>query len=187
MNSFATQCAVALTLTLCLYGHSARGDQTDPRLPELFAQLASSEDVARSQAIEREIWGIWLTTNRAEIAALLDEGVRAMGGGDIAVAIERFDKIIEQAPDFAEGWNKRATALYLKQDYAGSMRDIERTLALEPRHFGAISGMGLILMATGDRYGAMNAFEQVLKINPTSISARHHLRELGKRIGASGA
>ena len=187
MNSFARQCAIALSMVLCLFAHNARSDQTDPRLPELFAQLASSEDVARSHALEREIWGIWLTTKRAEIAALLDEGVRAMGAGDIAVAVERFDKLVEKAPDFAEGWNKRATALYLKQDYAGSMRDIERTLALEPRHFGAISGMGLILIATGDLRGAMNAFEAVLKINPTSLSAHHHLRELGKKIGASGA
>ena len=92
-----------------------------------------------------------------------------------------------ELPDYAEGWNKRATVHYLKGDYSASVIDIERTLALEPRHFGAISGMGLIFMARGDEAGALKAFKEVLKIHPHARGAQFHVEELRKKLMSQGA
>jgi tetratricopeptide (TPR) repeat protein len=95
-----------------------------------------------------------------------------------------FDRVVTTLPDFAEGWNKRATVHYLNEDYTASVIDIERTLVLEPRHFGAISGMGLIFMARGDEAGALRAFEEVLKIHPHARGAKARVEELRKKLRA---
>ena len=97
-------------------------------------------------------------------------------------AVERFTELIAAAPNFAEAWNKRATAYYLMERYEDSVRDIERTLALEPRHFGAISGMGLIFLQLGDEVGALDAFEKVLEIHPHARGARFHVERLRERL-----
>jgi Flp pilus assembly protein TadD len=161
-------------------------DQRDPRLEELFRQLAEADGL-QAQAIEGDIWRVWLSTGNDEVAELLDQGVRAMSHGDLDEAIALFDRIVDLDPDFAEGWNKRATARYLQRDFVGSMLDIRRTLALEPRHFGAISGMGLILIATGDPRGARDAFEAVLRVYPASPAAHAHLERLRRELGDTGA
>ena len=174
-------------LLLVMLAAPLSADQGDPRLQQLFSRLQGSADVVQAQALEQQIWSIWLHTENEKVAELLDAGVRAMGAGRVDEAVSRFSQVVSRSPEFAEGWNKRATALYLRQDFAGSMRDIERTLALEPRHFGAISGMGLILMATGDLMGAMAAFEAVLRINPSAPSAHHYLQQLRRELAAGGA
>lgn len=119
-------------------------DQSDERLEELFDRLRTTADPLEAQIIEVQIWQIWIDSGRDDINALVDEGSRSMVQGLLKEAIAIFDRVVITLPDFAEGWNKRATAHYLNGDYTASMIDIERTLALEPRHFGAISGMGLI-------------------------------------------
>ena len=180
-----TICAMQLLLMMLAAPLSA--DQRDPRLRQLFSRLQGSADVAQAEALEQQIWSIWLRTENEKVAELLGAGVHAMGAGRVDEAVSHFSEVVSRSPEFAEGWNKRATALYLRQDFAGSMRDIERTLALEPRHFGAISGMGLILMATGDLMGAMAAFEAVLRINPNAPSAHHYLQQLRRKLAAGGA
>ena len=111
----------------------------------------------------------------------------AMGDQRWEDAIAIFGQITERAPGFAEGWNKRATAYYLNEDYVASVEDIRRTLALEPRHFGAISGMGLIFLSRGDQAGALAAFEAVVAIHPNSPGARARIEELRKRLFEHGA
>lgn len=178
---------VVLVALVLMSASLAMADQRDPRLPSLFSGLLHSTDPEQAHQLELRIWSIWLTTTDDRVAALLDEGVRAMASGQLEEAVARFDSIVELAPGFAEGWNKRATALYLQRDFDASMRDIQRTLALEPRHFGAISGMGLILMDSGNPVGAMSAFEAVLRINPNAPAARHYLEQLRKATAAGGA
>jgi tetratricopeptide (TPR) repeat protein len=141
---------------------TAQADQTDERLDGLFEVLKTTGDREAVRAAEAEIWRIWIESERGEIDALMIEGIAAMTNQRIEDAITIFGQITESAPEFAEGWNKRATAYYLNEDYAASVRDIQRTLALEPRHFGAISGMGLIFLSRGDETGALAAFEAVL-------------------------
>ena len=97
-------------------------------------------------------------------------------------AVERFSELIDAEPSFAEAWNKRATVYYLMDRYEDSVRDIERTLALEPRHFGAISGMGLIFLERADEVGALDAFEKVLEIHPYARGARFYVEQLRLRL-----
>ncbi|MDA7947273.1 MAG: tetratricopeptide repeat protein, partial [Hyphomicrobiaceae bacterium] len=140
-------------------------DQRDPRLNDLFTALKTSEAV-EAVAAERKIWAIWLETPDRKIRELLDVGIIHMNGGANAEALKSFDEIVALAPDFAEGWNKRATVHYLLGNFDASLADIEKTLALEPRHFGALSGRGLIYSKLEDLEKALTAFEAALDIHP---------------------
>jgi len=165
----------------------AWADQTDARLDGLFEVLATTSDMEAARAAEAEIWRIWIESGSEEIDALMVEGVVAMSNQRFENAIALFGQITERAPEFAEGWNKRATAYYLNDDHVASVRDIQRTLVLEPRHFGAISGMGLIFLSRGDEAGALAAFEAVLAIHPGAPGARQRVEELRKRLRERGA
>ncbi len=167
---------------LGLMAASAMAAQTDKRLADLFASLQATTDTAEARALESHIWAIWLDSGRADVNGLMDRGARAMGRSDLRDALERFEHVVELAPGFAEGWNKRATVYYLLGELDASVRDIERTLALEPRHFGAVSGMGLIHLQRGDEIGALAAFEAVLKIHPNSSGARHRVDVLRRKL-----
>lgn len=166
---------------------SASADQTDGRLDELFVKLRATGDPLQLAVVEREIWAIWSESGRDEVDEALVQGAQAMSRGNFARAIELFGHVIELAPDFAEGWNKRATAYYLADDLDASVRDIQKTLALEPRHFGALSGLGLIFIQQGDLSGALMAFEQVLRVHPNSPPARHRVREIKARLRRGSA
>ena len=168
---------------LALLPSPAWADQTDVRLDGLFELLATSSGRQAAQAAEAEIWRIWIESGREEIDALMAEGLAAMNDQRFEDAIDLFGQITQRAPGFAEGWNKRATAYYLNDEQVASVRDIQTTLALEPRHFGAISGMGLIFLRRGDEEGALAAFEAVLVIHPGAPGARQRVEELRKRLG----
>ena len=165
----------------------ARADQSDPRLEELFAILKTTRDREAAQAAESEVWRIWIESGQQEIDALMVEGVVAMTEQRLDDAISIFGEITERAPGFAEGWNKRATAHYLNEDFVASVQDIQRTLALEPRHFGAISGMGLIFLSRGDAAGALAAFEAVSAIYPLAPGARQRVEKLRPQVPRRGA
>jgi len=166
---------------------TGRADQSDERLEELFDRLRTTADPLEAQIIEVQIWRIWTDSGRDDMNALVEDGTRFMIQGGLKEAIAIFDRVVTTLPDFAEGWNKRATAHYLNGDYPASVIDIERTLALEPRHFGAISGMGLIFMARGDEANALRAFEEVLKVHPHARGAKARVEELHKKLRAQGA
>ncbi len=176
-------CSRALALVFCfVFPASAPADQRDSRLDDLFERLRQVETVADARLIELEIWQIWSESGRDDVDRLLAKGVREMTARQMNDALTTFTRVVDEAPDFAEGWNKRATAHYLKKNYTESVYDIRRTLLLEPRHFGALSGMGLILVALGDEAGAANAFRQVLTIHPNAQSARRNLELIERRI-----
>lgn len=164
-----------------------RADQSDARLEALFERLRTTAEPLEAQTIEVQIWRIWTDSGRDDVNALLADGTRAMAQGRLKEAIAIFDRVVATLPDFAEGWNKRATAHYLYENYTDSVIDIESTLALEPRHFGAISGMGLIFMARGDEAGALGAFEEVLKIHPHARGAQAYVEQLREKLKAQGA
>jgi tetratricopeptide (TPR) repeat protein len=166
---------------------TGQADQNDERLEALFARLKNTEDPLEAQIIEVDIWQIWIDSGRDDMNALVEEGIRDMAQGHLKKAIAVFDRVVTILPEFAEGWNKRATAHYLNEDYTASMIDIERTLALEPRHFGAISGMGLIFMVHGDETSALQAFKEVLKIHPHAKGAQTNVERLRKKLKARGA
>jgi tetratricopeptide (TPR) repeat protein len=160
----------------------SRADQTDPRLPDLFAKLESADNVDAAFQIEKRIWVIWTNHKDINIDALMDAGQQRMVPGGYERSLAIFNRIIAKAPDFAEGWNKRATVLYLLGDLEGSVRDIEATLALEPRHFGALAGLGLIYRAIEKPESALRAFEKILEINPQSLGTHLQVKQLRKEL-----
>lgn len=179
MKRFLAWLATAATLTFALPGAAS---QDDPRLDALFGKLQSSQDVAEAQAVEQMIWRVWLVSGDDKIDTIMAQGVRAMTFNDHAEALRAFDEIIRRAPNFAEAWNKRATLHYLLGNYDASAADIESTLALEPRHFGALSGLGLVRLAQGDEEKALDAFEAALVVHPHLPGADSHIKELRQRV-----
>lgn len=155
--------------SLCL------ADQKDMRLPALFGALRDAPSPEEAEVLESRIWAIWLEANDPAIDKLMEEGSAAMSAQQYGTAMAKFNAIIEQRPDFAEGWNKRATLFYLMGDYEHSLADIDHTLELEPRHIGALSGLGLVNMQMEREEAAADAFERVLNIDPQSVSARNNL------------
>jgi tetratricopeptide (TPR) repeat protein len=163
----------ALSLPIALA--AAQGDQKDTRLPGLFSSLKTASSSDQANAIEAQIWTIWLQANDPAIDKLMAQGSDAMNSQDYPAAMQSFNEIIEKKPDFAEGWNKRATLYYLMGDYQHSLADIDKVLELEPRHIGALSGLGLVNMQLDRDEAAADAFKRVLDIDPQSASARMNL------------
>jgi tetratricopeptide (TPR) repeat protein len=160
---------------LFLGGAMAQADQKDTRLPGLFDSLKKASSTDQADAIEAKIWAIWLQADDPAIDTLMQQGSDAMGNQDYPAAMQTFNAIIQEKPDFAEGWNKRATLYYLMGDYPHALADIDHTLELEPRHVGALSGLGLVNMQLDRDEAAADAFKRVLDIDPQSVSARMNL------------
>jgi tetratricopeptide (TPR) repeat protein len=171
--------AAAATLTFTV---PVMGGQNDPRLNALFDTLKSATSMEEAAPVESKIWALWTQAGIVEIDQLMAAGITAMSVGDYRGALASFERITEQAPDFAEGWNKRATVLYLMGDFRRSASDVAKTLALEPRHFGALSGLGLIHINEGNERAALDAFERALAIHPFMAGADSHIRMLRDRL-----
>jgi len=151
-------------------------------LDSLFARLKTARDPNTAAAIESLIWSLWLQSGRADVDALMQQVVAAIARADYHAALSLLDRLVRMAPNYAEGWNKRATVRYLVGDYARSLADIKRVLELEPRHFGAISGTALIRMAQGDKKAALAAYRRALKIHPFLPGARQAVPELEHEV-----
>src|SRR5262249_12911351 len=126
-------------------------------------------------------WQIWTEANSGPTDTLMQLGLGAMQSGNLAGALELFDAVTLAKPDFAEGWNKRATVLYMLGAYERSAEDVEKVLALEPRHFGALSGLGLINMELDRADAALEAFERALKVHPHLPSVKQRIDMLKKK------
>jgi tetratricopeptide (TPR) repeat protein len=175
----------ALAILIAMFGlglAEARADQTDPRLKDLFEQLHAASSPEAASTIESEIWVIWAQSGDAALDKVFEIGSRALAVGDTRTALKIFDAIVEKAPKFAEGWNKRATIYYLMGDYQASLADIDRTLELEPHHFGALAGLGLVNVELDRDEAALDAFERVLKVTPQSESAKENIEVIKQRI-----
>ena len=152
------------------------------RLDALFARLQATKDEAEGETIVAEIWQHWLQSGDAEIDEAMQRAVLAMGRVP-ALALPILDDIVARAPQWAEGWNKRATVLFLLGEYDRSLADIDRVLALEPRHFGALAGAGLIRMEKGQPREALAAFRRALAVNPFLKERLGLIPALEKQIG----
>ncbi len=155
-----------ILVAMCIATPTLFADQNDPALDPLFAELKLTTDKQRGSSITREIWNIWHDVDDSDVAALLSTGVALMTAGIHGRALDVFDRVVDMAPGFAEGWNKRATVLYLLDRNEESLSAIRHTLELEPRHFGALSGLGLIYMETGRYEAALIAFRSARALNP---------------------
>jgi tetratricopeptide (TPR) repeat protein len=159
----------------------AAADQKDPRLAPLFEKLEGSGTVAEAQMLELQIWQIWTEAKDGPTDTLMQLGLGAMQSGNLAGALELFDAITLGRPDFAEGWNKRATVLYMLGAHERSAEDVAKVLALEPRHFGALSGLGLINMELERPDAAIEAFERALKVHPHLPGVKQRVEMLRKK------
>jgi len=152
--------------------------QDDPKLDDLFDQLQLVESPHQAVNLTHLIWGIWSASGSATTDLLFRRGAKALATGDLAGALTRFTAVTEIDPEFAEGWNKRATVLFMMGDLEGSIADVRRTLALEPRHFGALSGLGMIYSAQDKYDEAVAAFRRALAANPHLPGARESIKRL---------
>ena len=175
---------LALLAMLVMAPLDGRADQNDPALEPLFTQLKDA-DAVQGQALEEQIWAIWLQHPDRIAASLLDEGVVLMSRRRWTEALALFDQLVVRAPAFAEAWNKRATVYFLLGDFDRSVQDIQRTLILEPRHFGALAGLGQMYLQLDQPEAALRSFGAALKINPNMPGVQRMAEDLRARLRGS--
>ncbi len=128
--------------------------------------LPPPPDAASAKHVEARIWALWTQTSSDTTMLLMQRAKAAIDAKQMEVARKLLDAVVRLKPDYVEGWNRRATLFYLIDDYTHSLEDIEQVLAREPRHFGALAGLGMIMQELGDDKRALDAFRRALAINP---------------------
>lgn len=154
---------VAAFLSL-IFGATAVFGQS-AKLDELFDKLKTADEAA-AKRIEQEIWIEWSKSGSAAMDLLLERGRAAMGNGALDLAVEHLTALVDHAPEFAEGWNARATALYQQGEIGPALSDIGKTLELNPRHFGALAGLAMILEELDRKEQALEVWQAVQAIHP---------------------
>jgi tetratricopeptide (TPR) repeat protein len=148
----------------------------------LFGALKVAPNEESAKAIEQRIWAVWIVSP-SDTANLLMSRVRtAVEHKDTNLAIELLDGIIKIKPDYVEAWNRRATLYYGKKDYGHALSDIREVLRREPRHFGALSGLGLILQDIGDDKHALEAYRRALEVYPRLQRIPELVKELQQKV-----
>jgi tetratricopeptide (TPR) repeat protein len=177
-SGFAMAVPGSKTPALASQSQPSRSD----RLNQLFAKLKRESDpnVARQTAVAIE--AIWQDSGSPTIDLLMKWTEKAITDKHYGTALDLLDQVTMLEPEYAEGWNRRATVHFLMSDYDKSMADIDRVLALEPRHFGALSGMAAIFKVIGKDRLAMKALERVLAIYPADREAQDHLGALAEEL-----
>ena len=165
-----------LIILIILFSNFAQADQKDERLIELFDKLFLSTKNMEASKLLFNIWDIWSIADNQETQIIFDEANQFMDVGELDNAIELFTKVVKQSPEFAEGWNKRATVYFLKGELNRSISDIEKTLNLEPRHFGALDGLAEIYLMQDDLVGAAVIYRRILEIIPSSKKSQDRLK-----------
>ena len=173
--------ALALLLALGAAG-TALADQNDPALDGLFRDLKTAQSPQQVRRIESQIWGLWFETGSEQMDRMLRAGDIALSTGQFNRSYAILNGVIELRPDLSEGWNRRATLRYLMGDYEGSIADIGETLKREPRHFGALSGLGLCHLALGNEGEALDAFERALIHNPHMPGVKRRVEQLRNKL-----
>lgn len=152
------------------------GDQR--AVEPLVEALKNDADTFVRQGAEQALWQIWHRSGDEAVDALLQEGIEAMQRGNYQAAVDIFTCVIEVAPSFAEGYNKRATTYYLMRRYEESIADCERTIDLNPHHFGALSGAGLCYLGQRNLTKALEFFERAVVVNPNMLQIQQYIEEI---------
>ena len=169
---------IIFIITLFFLTISSKANDRDDQLNRLFNELKIN-NLALVYGTEQKIWEIWSTHPTDDKLTLkLSKGAKLMQGSTLSQSIEIFSDLIELDPNWAEAWNKRATALYLIGDYEGSQKDIDRVLELENRHFGALAGQGLVNIKLKNYEKAIKSYEKALKIYPFMRSPEIMIKEI---------
>lgn len=154
----------------------AEGDHN--LLETLYQDLAVAEDQDAAKIVADNILKIWMRSGSDTVDLLTERAHVALEAEDAKTAEKLLDAVVDIAPNFAEGWNRRATLYFVNKDYARSMADVQRVLALDPLHFGALSGLGAMLQETGLEAAALNVYRKALKVHPYLPGARREVEKL---------
>jgi tetratricopeptide (TPR) repeat protein len=148
----------------------------------LFGALKAAPDQASAKHVEGRIWALWTQTSSDTTMLLMSRAKTAIEKKQPDVALKLLDKVVKLKPDYVEGWNRRATIYYLQNDYAKSLSDIREVLVREPRHFGALAGLGMIMQELGDDKRALDAFRKALEINPYLEKLPDQIKSLTEKV-----
>ncbi len=172
-----------LTLMGLLVFPASYADQSSPKLDALFDTLLQIDTTpGQARIVTSEIWKQWLESEDEEARRLMDLGISRMNQLALKEAVEIFSELIDLKPNFAEAWNKRATVYYMMGQFDKSTADVVETLSLEPRHFGALSGQGLIYIQINRREAALDWFKRALAVNPFMENIQIGVEQLEQEI-----
>ena len=178
MNTFRKILIVVLWVPFASVSSAGSKTQT------LLDQLGRAQSMEQASPIVENLWKEWTAAHKNEDEkVLMTQGIVAMSKGNLDRAENLFTKLIEVNPDFTEAWNKRATLRFMTWDFEGSLKDVEKVLALEPRHFGALSGLGMIYLRLGDPESALKAYEDLVDIFPSNADAIQKIISLKDYLG----
>ena len=148
----------------------------------LFGALKAAPDDTSAKEIENRIWAVWTEAHSETANLLMSRAKKAADDKDYDLALRMLSAVIELKPDFTEAWNRRATIYFLKKDYTNSLADISKVLAREPRHFGALSGLGLIMQEIGDDKHALDAYRKALEVYPRLKGMDEKIKTLKEKV-----
>jgi tetratricopeptide (TPR) repeat protein len=158
-----------------------RGDRAQ-NLDFLFGALKAAPDNETAKAIEERIWALWFVSGSDTADLLMTRVKTALEGKDLDLAVQLLDAIVELKPDYVEAWNRRATLFFMKKEYGRALADIRQVLAREPRHFGALSGLGLIMQELGDDKRALEVFRRALAVHPRLERIPDVVKQLTEKV-----
>jgi tetratricopeptide (TPR) repeat protein len=159
----------------------SRGDRTR-NIDFLFGALKAAPDEESAKAVEGRIWALWAVSGSDTVDLLMMRAKAAADGKDFDLAVRLLGSVIELQPKYVEAWNRRATVYFLKHDYSDALADIREVLALEPRHFGALSGLGVILEEVGDEKHALEAFRRAQEVYPRLNGVADQVKTLKEKV-----
>lgn len=196
---------LALALTAATVGGASMAEPKKPRHPalaqplpdtpgaraklldDLYALLATAEDDEAAAEVSRGIERLWLGASGSDtIAVLMERAVKAANDKNTDLALQLLDAVVDLAPDYAEGWNRRASVLYLMNDVSRALGDLRRVLALDPSHYKALEGLGQVLREMGEKRGALAAFKKLLEVHPNADDAKKTVDDLERDVGGQG-
>jgi tetratricopeptide (TPR) repeat protein len=158
-----------------------RGDRIK-NLEFLFEALKAAPDADSAKLVEGRIWALWFASGSDTTDLLMSRVKSAMDNKDNALAIKLLDAVTRLKPDYVEGWNRRATLRFAEKDYGGALADIQQVLGREPRHFGALSGLGVIMQELGEDKLALEAFRRALAVNPNLQKIPDFVKTLTEKV-----
>ena len=155
-------------------------------LDKLFEALKLAPTDESAKFVENRIWALWLAAGGDTANLLMGRVKTAMDGKDLDLAIKLLNAVVDIRPDYVEGWNRRATVYFMKKEFSRSLEDIHEVLTREPRHFGALSGLGMIMQELGDDKHALDAFRRALAVHPHLEKIPDLVKKLTEKVDGRG-
>ncbi len=165
---------------------TSEAQRSAERLDELFGRLKRERNEKAAERIADQIWGEWNRSGSASIDLMMQWSQKAIEEQKFDIALDFLDEVVTLKPAYAEGWNRRATVHFMMNAYGKSMADINTTLNLEPRHFGALSGLAQIMKVRGNNELALDAYQRVLAIYPMLRSAQNEVASISEELAGEG-